>query len=289
MARVAVVKGSRVSAMTRKAFDLLDAANVIRPTDTVLLKPNYIVAKPPSTGVTTDSRVVEGIIEWLRGRGVKDIVVGEGGAGDTEKAFDVVGIRDVAARHGVRLVNLNKDRRVTVRLPDALALREIGVAKTVLERTCIVNVPSLKVHHLALVTLSMKNLMGMMLPKSIMHSRIHHKIVDLAAFFRGKVAMNVVDGVVGSELHEVDGRPVRMDLLIAGRDMVAVDAVATTIMGLDPSDVPYLRLADERGLGSSDIDQIEVVGEPLEDVQRRFSRSRRSGPLRGLFRRITKT
>jgi len=202
--------------------------------------------------------------------GVENIIVGEGGAGDTEKAFDVVGIREVVKRWGVKLVNLNNDNRINVRVPHALALREIGVAETALKSTCIINVPKLKVHHMALVTLCMKNLMGLILPKSIMHDRINEKIVDLASIFKDKVKLNVVDGLVGAEEDEVHGSPVRMDLIIAGEDMVAVDSVATAVMGIDPGKVKYLRLAEERGLGISNMDDIEVVGEDIERVKRRF-------------------
>lgn len=87
----------------------------------------------------------------------------------------------------------------------------------------------------------MKNLMGLILPKpagQIMHSRINEKLVDLASLFRDKVKINVIDGLVGAEVDEIHGRPVEMNLVIAGRDMVAVDSVATAVMGIDPSKVP---------------------------------------------------
>ena len=64
----------------------------------MLIKPNYVRAKHPSTGITTDSRVIESLIEFVKNIGVKDIVVGEGGTGDTDRAFDIVGIRNVTAR-----------------------------------------------------------------------------------------------------------------------------------------------------------------------------------------------
>ncbi|MCD6088813.1 DUF362 domain-containing protein [Candidatus Bathyarchaeota archaeon] len=270
MVSVAVVKGEDPHEMLKKALGLIGAERLISRDDTVLIKPNYVVAKHPSTGITTDSRIIDGLIKFVKDLGVENIIVGEGGAGDTEKAFDVVGIREVVKRWGVKLVNLNNDNRINVRVPHALALREIGVAETALKSTCIINVPKLKVHHMALVTLCMKNLMGLILPKSIMHDRINEKIVDLASIFKDKVKLNVVDGLVGAEEDEVHGSPVRMDLIIAGEDMVAVDSVATAVMGIDPGKVKYLRLAEERGLGISNMDDIEVVGEDIERVKRRF-------------------
>jgi len=267
---VAIVQGRQLPKMIEDILKLIGANELIKPDDKLLMKPNYVSAKHPSTGITTDSRVVESLIKCVRNFGVKEIVVGEGGAGDTERAFDVVGIRDVAARQKVKLVNLNEESRIQVRIPHALALHEVGIAKTAIESTCILNVPKLKVHHQALVTVCMKNLMGLILPKNIMHSQINEKIVDLASLFKDKVKINVVDGLIGAEVDEVGGSPVEMNLLIAGRDMVAVDSVATKIMGIDPREVKYLRLAEERGLGVSNLREIEVLGESIKGVERKF-------------------
>ncbi len=269
-ASVALVRGEDPYEMLREAFEFIGAEGLMAGEEVVLVKPNYVVAKHPSTGMTTDSRVIEGIIKFVRSLGVKEVTVGEGGADDTERAFDVVGIREVVKRLDARLVNLNSDKRVNVAIPNALALHEVGVAETALKSGCIINVPKLKVHHMALVTLCMKNLMGMILPKSIMHSKINEKIVDLATLFKDKVRLNVVDGLVGAEEDEVNGSPVQMGLIIAGTDMVAVDSVSTAVMGINPREVKYLRLAEERGLGVSNLDEIEVLGEDIKSVRRIF-------------------
>lgn len=267
---VAIVRGKHPSTMLESALKLIDVERLITPQDKVLIKPNYVVAKHPSTGLTTDSRILESIIEFVKGCGVKDIVVGEGGSGNTDRAFDVVGIREVTTKQNVRLVNLNRDSRINIKIPNALALKEVGVARTALESTCIINVPKLKIHHMAVVTLSMKNLMGLILPKNIMHGQLHEKIVDLSSVFKDKVKINIIDGLVGGEIDETTGSPVKMDLLITGKDMVAVDTVSTAIMGIDPRKVKYITIAGEMGLGVSSLDEIQVFGERIEDVKRQF-------------------
>lgn len=196
---VAVVRGKQPSKMVETALELIGAKRLITSMDNVLIKPNYVSAQPPSTGITTDCRIVESLIEFVNSVGVKDITVGEGGSGDTDRAFDVVGVRDVVARQKVRLVNLNRDSTVSIKIQQALALHEVNIVETAINSTCIINVPKLKIHHMALVTLSMKNLMGLILPKSIMHSQIDEKIVDLASILRDRVKLNVVDGLVGAE------------------------------------------------------------------------------------------
>lgn len=266
--KVAIVKGQSPKAMVRRSLELIGANELIASDDRVLIKPNYICAKHPSTGVTTDSRVVEALIEFVEECGCREITVGDGGSGDTDRVFDVVGIKEVAARHGVRLIDLNDDERVEVSVPNALALPSVSVAKTVLESTCIINVPKLKVHHMSLVTLCIKNLMGAILPKSIIHSQLNERLADLASLIRPRI--NLIDGIIGSELEEVEGNPVRMDLLISGRDIVATDAVGSAVMGIDPKRVGYLSLAEKKGVGTGDLSKIEILGEPIEKVKRRF-------------------
>jgi uncharacterized protein (DUF362 family) len=270
-AKVVIVKGDNPYEMLKGALKIIGSEKIISREDRVLIKPNYVSARHPSTGVTTDSRIVEGIIMHLKDLGIGNMAVGEGGAGDTEKAFNVVGIKDVVKRHNIRLINLNKDPVISLKIPNALALHEVGIAETALKSTCIINVPKLKVHHMALVTLCMKNLMGLILPKSIMHDRLNEKIVDLTTLFKDKVKLNIIDGLVGSEEDEVYGSPVQMNLIIAGTDMVAVDAVATAVMGIEPSKVKYLRLAEERKLGTANLNEIEVIGEQIDSVKREFT------------------
>jgi uncharacterized protein (DUF362 family) len=269
-ATVAVVKGDDSYEMLKRALKMIGSEKIISKEDRVLIKPNYVSAKHPSTGVTTDPRIVEGIIMYLKDLEVSNMAVGEGGAGDTDRAFNVVEIKDVVRRHNIRLINLNKDPIINLKIPDALALHEVGIAETAFKSACIINVPKLKVHHMALVTLCMKNLMGLILPKSIMHEGLNEKIVDLTMLFKDKVKLNIIDGLIGSEKDEVYGSPVQMNLIIAGTNMFAVDAVATAVMGIDPSRVKYLRLAEERKLGTANLNEIEILGEQIDNVKRKF-------------------
>lgn len=268
---VAIVKGKYASGLLNTLLDMVKAETLISPEDKVLIKPNCVVAKHPSTGLTTDSRIIENVIEFVKRLGTEELVVAEGGAGrSTERAFDVTGLREVASRQRIDLIDLNREARVEVKIQHPLELRQVEIAESVYNSTCIINVPTLKVHHLALVTLSMKNLMGAILPKNIMHGHIDEKIVDLASIFKEKVKLNVVDGLVGAETDEVRGSPVEMNLLIAGSDMVAVDTVSAAIMGIDPRKVKYLQLAAECGLGVSDLNKIEILGESIDKVKRKF-------------------
>ncbi len=272
--RVAIIKGSDPIETTVKALEAvkpgLDAVlSVEKP---ILIKPNYITAQHPSTGITTDGRVIEGVVKFLKEHGKDNIVIGEGsGWADTFKAFMVAGIDKISEKWKAKLVDLNKDVFIEVYPPNPLALRRVKVAKTALE-SVIISVPKLKLHRLATVTLGIKNMMGALASKGSMHNgRLHANIADLASVL--KPSLTVIDGIIAGEGHETSGNPVKMDLVIAGTDPVAVDAVGAAVMSVSPTEVKHLVLAEKKGLGTCRLENIEVVGEPIEKVKRKFRRS----------------
>jgi len=272
--KVAIVKGVNPVETTVKALVMIgsDVDTALSGKKPVLIKPNYINSRHPSTGITTDSRIIEGIVKFLRERKIEEIMIGEGtGFGDTFQAFKVAGVDAVAERYGVRLVDLNKDDFVEVNQLNSLSLKKVKVAKTALEST-IISVPKLKPHRQATVTLSLKNMMGALASKGSMHmGSLSKNIVDLASVLKPSLA--VIDGIIASEGHETSGNPIEMGLVIAGTDPVAVDAVGAAVMGIEPTEVKHLVLAEKKGLGTNNLEKITTLGENIEKVKRKFQRS----------------
>ena len=186
------------------------------------------------------------------------------------RAYRVAGVDEVARRLGVELIDLNKDEYLIVDVPNHLALERVRISKIALG-SAIVSVPKLKPHRMAGVTLSLKNLMGVVMPKGQIHRHLSEKIADLASVVRPRVS--VVDGIIAGEGHETAGNPVKMDLVIAGLDPVAVDTVGAAVMGFDLLTAKHIALAAEKRLGICDLDRIRILGKPIEDVKREFSRS----------------
>jgi len=270
-ARVAISHGDDPEAMVRLVLEQIGAAQAVQPGDRVVLKPNYVEPRMPETGVTTDPRVIEAVILWLRDLGVRDVCIVEGGdtQDKTDRAFDMVGLPEIARRHEVRLVNAFTDERVVVKIPNAMSLREVGLARTIVEADCLINLPKLKCHSMAYVTLGIKNLMGAIIPdKMMMHRDIDERLRDLATVVKYQVC--VIDGLVGSEAHETAGSPVKTDVIIGGTDPVATDVVGTMVMGIDPGQVDHLRLSSQAGLGEYRPEKIGVVGTPVEQVRKRY-------------------
>jgi len=274
--KVAVVKGERGHESVFKALDLVDYRNAFSGFERVLVKVNFICDKTWDSGATTDPIVVEAIIKRVADLGLEVCVVeSDATMTNADKAYVKSGMKEMCERNGVEFVNLRhvKDR-VKLVVPNGEALKTVTVPRLVVE-SAVVSAAKLKTHMATTVTLGLKNMFGL-LPdkfKGKFHAMgISNVVVDVNAAV--KPVLTVVDGFVGMEGHgPVDGDPVRMDLIVAGRDVVAVDATCCRVMGFDPHKIKHVRRAFERGLG--EVDDVEVVGERVEDVMRVFKGARK--------------
>jgi len=270
---VAVVKGERGHEPVFKALDLIGYKNALAGYDKVLIKVNFITEKTWDTGATTDPIVVEAIIKKLEDLPVKVYVVeSDATMTDADKAFEATGMKDMCIRNGVEWLNLRyvKDK-VTLPVPNGEVLESITVPRLVTE-SAVISAAKLKTHANTGVTLGMKNMFGLLPDK--FKGKYHMKgiskvVVDINTVLRP--AFTVIDGFVGMEGEgPVDGTPVWMNLIIAGRDVVATDATAARIMGFNPFEIKHIRRAYEKSLGSS---EAQIVGEKLDAVTRIFKRS----------------
>jgi uncharacterized protein (DUF362 family) len=267
---VAVVKGEREHAPVFKALDLIDYKNALVGFDKVLIKVNFITTKTWDTGATTDPIVVEAIIKKLEDLSVKVYVVeSDATITNADKAFETTCMKDMCTRNGVEWLNLRyvKDK-VKLDIPNGEILKSITVPRLVTE-SAVISAAKLKTHVNTTVTLGMKNMFGLLPDK--FKGKYHMKgvskvVVDINTVLRP--ALTVIDGFVGMEGQgPIDGTPVRMNLIIAGRDVVATDATAARIMGFNPYEIKHIRRAFEKGLGSS---EAQIMGEKLETVTRAF-------------------
>lgn len=274
---VAISHGRDPRAMVYDALGRIGAEQIVKPEQRILLKPNYVEPIPPDAGVTTDPRVIDATVEWFQEKlGARDITIGESTweRERTERCFQMVGLPEIAKRRGVRLLNFYDDEHVEVEIPNALSLERVQLPRTALETDCLISLPKLKCHSLAYVTLGIKNLMGAVFPdKSAMHRDIQDRLCDLASVL--PISLTLIDGLIGSERHENSGTPVETDVIIAGADPVATDAVGAMVMSIDPTEVPHLRVCAEHGFGEHRPDHIRVVGAPVEQVRKPYERPSR--------------
>ena len=281
--KVAIVKGTKqpgrdeIAANVRRAIELVGGLDGIGKGDVVLIKPNICAVAEPGSGTYTDPEVSRAVADLVREKGAR-AVIGEssGVADDTEEAIQADGYGKLR-EEGYEVVNL-KDKSIPtakVDVPRPKAAKTLTFPKIALEARLVVSVPVMKTHPGQTITVAMKNLKGLM--PDVLKKKFHTTygvapaMVDLLSVLKPGLA--VVDGTIAMEgLGPMLGDPVPMGIIMAGKDLVAVDAVAATIMGYDPAGIPLIAGAAEAGLGEMDLNNINVVGNRIDEVKRRFKR-----------------
>jgi uncharacterized protein (DUF362 family) len=245
----------------------------------VLVKPNQCKPSPRHSGCQADGDVVEAVTRLVLERNPRSVVIGDGaiagydfGGFSTQESFDSSGVAEVASRLGVELRNLNSDAFEEVKVPGALVMDSVRIAKTALESDVIISVPVLKTHIRTHVTLALKNMKGVM-PGS--EKRKSHRlgldqaIVDLCSVVRPHYA--VIDATVGMQgLWQYPDDTREMGLIVAGSDALYADIVGAALMGIDPAQIMHLQYLAEKEGKKAALDAIDIVGELLEDNKMHF-------------------
>ncbi len=229
--------------------------------DELLLKPNFLKFDNPENGCITHPDFLKAILEILNMEGV-DVKIVEGGFGkdSADLCFERFGLRKIAD-----CINLNKDEFFEVEV-NGKKLRRVEVAKSAFNKEFI-SVPKMKVHHLTKVTLGIKNNIGFLKKPAIyMHACIDEKLVDLLKVFWPKIT--IVDGIIGGNYSEMSTKPLKHGVIVAGDNVVAVDYVASQLMGFE--DVKHVRIALERYKISED--EIETSRD-VEKLKKQYSLS----------------
>jgi uncharacterized protein (DUF362 family) len=273
---VSVLKDGNIEDMVERAVNLVLAGGleeIIDKGDRVLIKPNLAAPKQSNTGATTNPRVVLKLIKLVKSAGGIPIVGESPIVGyNTEEVFYRTKYKLLMKGQGVDIIDFNADTPVEVSIKGALALQEVTLAKSALDCDKFISVPVMKTHDACTVTLSLKNLKGCMYQNEKYKSHsvgVHQAIVDLNSLIRPDFA--VVDAIVGMEgMGPTAGDPVRMNMIIAGKDLASVDTVASTIMGFDADKIKHIKYAAQNGFGTTDLQKIEVLGEPIQKVFRKF-------------------
>jgi uncharacterized protein (DUF362 family) len=276
---VSIVRVDNISDAVKKAVELAGGLGT-KEGDVVVIKPNAKNQSPPGYGVVTDPRIVEAMVELALSHGAKMVKIAEGaayptGAYDSLAAFEAIGITEIAKKWDAELVDLNSYDSIDVDVPNGLVLDWVRIGRSVIEADAVTNVPVLKTHTDTLISACLKNI-GVGCATREEKKRLHRLGIDkglVDVYSVVKPKFNLVDGIValeGDGPNLPPGRPKPLGLLIAGKDGVAVDTVCARIMKFDPRNVRHLRLANQQGLGSINLENIEVRGEALEDVAAEF-------------------
>ncbi len=244
----------------------------------VMLKPNLVEPTLEAPHVNTHPAVVRAVAEVFRSWDVREVFVaeGQGHIRDGWLVLEQSGLEPVLKEAELPFVDLNHDDVYAAsNLLGMTTLKELYLPTTLRRADLIVSLPKMKTHHWAGVTLSMKNLFGVMpgicygWPKNVLHHRgIERSILDITATVRPHLA--VVDGIVGMEGDgPIMGTPRRANLLVMGTNLPAVDATCARLMGFSPQRIPFLQASSGR-LGPIADRHIEQRGEPIAECVARF-------------------
>ena len=244
----------------------------------VLLKPNLVEPCSGSPEVNTHPAVVRAAAEVFRGWGARRVLVAEGPGHcrDAQLVLEQSGLDAVLDESRLEFVDLNYDDVFSV--PNRFGrtkLSHLVLPATLKQVDWIVSIPKMKTHHWAGVTLSMKNLFGVMpgvcygWPKNVLHhAGIGRSILDINAAVGPHLA--IVDGIIGMEGDgPIMGTPKRAGVLVMGRNLPAVDATCARLMKINPERVEYLAGADG-SLGPIAEGRIEQRGEPISVLAQPF-------------------
>ncbi len=301
-ATVAIVKrelpvtGTDINAMVSEALKMIgDIESVVKKGDTVAIKPNLFAPYPPP--VSVDRRVIGSLVALCREAGARRVVVIEGvSVGSLIKRINVdASARDGNMTRGMRTVDVMRLLGVQqavedaggevcgvedveteqVSIPGGMVLHSVSYPKIVLDADVLIDLPALKTHTMTMVTLGIKNFQGLLNAADRYFGHrddLDQHMVDISKI--RKPDLTLVDGLIGMEGMGAGegGSPVPMGLILAGKDVVAVDSVCSTVMGIDnPLIVGTTRIAAHDGLGVAYPAQIEIVGEKVDSVKKKFT------------------
>ncbi|MEW9097224.1 MAG: DUF362 domain-containing protein [Clostridiaceae bacterium] len=261
----------------REGFNLLGGEKFLRKlipyNSRVLLKPNLLNIEKPGSIVVTHYSIFEAVIRVLKDYS-SHITFGDSpGFGDSRKAAERSGLIDVASKYDVKFDGFTDS--IHVRLEDSILCKSWNVAKAAYEADVVITLPKLKTHGMAFYTGAIKNQFGCVpgTQKATWHTRMPDAnnfckmLLDLNTLIGTDFA--ILDGIVAMQGNgPKSGEPYKLNTLIMGESLTAVDSVAVRLIGYDnPLDIPVLKEAKDYNWGPVLPNEIEVLGEKIENLK----------------------
>ncbi|MBY9015842.1 MAG: DUF362 domain-containing protein [Candidatus Lokiarchaeota archaeon] len=278
------IKNEDVKTSVFSALELINAQDLMQKDNmVVILKPNILMGKPAERAVNTHPEVVRAVIQWVKKFNPSKIYVCDSAGGQkpgtTETAMKESGILDICGEEGAICVPFEKTEREIYEVKDALELKEISSSRLIREADLIINIPKIKTHWQCTLTCCIKNMFGTVLlaNKAKTHAqaaildRFCSALVDIYSI--SKPQLTVIDGYYCQEGQgPSSGDVVKLDIILAGYDGVALDTTVCKIIGFEPEEILYLEKAEKKKLGTTDLESVEYFGDTIKSVFRQFKR-----------------
>jgi uncharacterized protein (DUF362 family) len=257
------VRGGEAELMFEKGIASLGGMQAfVKKNQTVVLKPNIGWDVTPERAGNTNPKLVAKIIEHCLRAGAKDVYVFDNTCDNWQKCYTNSGIEKAVKDAGGKLVTGNSESMYhQVDIPKGKKLKKAKVHELILSSDVFINVPVLKSHGGATLSISMKNLMGIVWDRQYWHKNdLHQCIADFPTF--KKPTLNIIDayrvmktnGPRGLSTDDV----VTMKGQIISTDILAADAAATKLFGLDPNAIGHITKGQEMGIGNMNLDGLKI-------------------------------
>lgn len=259
---LAVFAGDSPEANVRAAIAALGGMErFVKRGQRVAIKPNMLTAREPQYAVTTNPAVVAALVKMAYDAGARDVVVFDRPTAPPRLVYEVSGIADAVNAVDGRMKVLGDGDFERIAIPQGRLLRSWPLAVPAFDADVFINVPIAKTHGLARLTMSMKNLMGIMgSTRGTIHQDFDQKIVDVNTLVKPHLVVLdatrilVRNGPSGGDLNDVE-TPRK---IVAGTSQPSVDAFGTTLFGMLPTDLGYLTRAAAQGVGVIDLNKLEI-------------------------------
>ncbi|MFC1708611.1 DUF362 domain-containing protein [Candidatus Omnitrophota bacterium] len=258
-----VAKGEDPGAITRQAIEALGGMDkFVKKGDIVVIKPNMAWDRAPEYAANTNPLVVAALVELCFEAGAKRINVFDRSCNSAQRCYDSSGIKKAALEKGAKVYFVDDWNFVDAKFGYDSPMQGWPIYRDAIECDTFINVPILKHHALAELTISMKNLMGVCGgDRGRMHTDIGRRLLDLTDFISPDLtvidAYRILDanGPSGGDIKDVR----LLKTIIAGTDPTLADVYACKLAGREPLDVPNIAEAAHRGFGSLDIDSADIL------------------------------
>jgi uncharacterized protein (DUF362 family) len=270
---VSVAKvGDNVQDAMNAGLDFLQLS--IEPQIPIIIKPNLCCVRTSETGATTDPRVVGALIKYFRSRfGSTEFYIVESDATmlNADVAFQILGYKRLALEVGANIVNLSKVPWDLIEFNNNVIQTRVRIPKLFQRPHFLISVAKMKTSDSCGISSTLKNVFGCNPEpyKLKYHYHLIQNIVDFAKAYQP--SLSIVDGIIGMEgMGPVSGTPLHVGVMLFGTDPVATDHAVAKVMGIDPTELKILEIAQRQGLGTF---QYTVVGSSLTEVETPFKRA----------------
>ena len=261
---ISIVKGANRKATATKAIEMLGGIErFVARGDIVAIKPNVAFASPPILGATAHPELVAEVVRLCYKAGAKQVIVTDNPINDPASCFTLSGIGRAAGDSGAKIILPRPELfRHTTLAGGRLIINWPIFYEPIAKVDRLVGIAPIKHHHRSGASMTMKNWYGLLGGRrNVFHQDINTIIAELAMMVKPTLVIldgtevMVTNGPTGGSVSDLK----RMDTLIASTDCVAADSFGCTLLGLKPSDLPYLAKAQNAGSGTTDYQSLKPV------------------------------